>query len=137
MKDAAPQTVYLADYTPFGYVIEDVHLTVRLDPGKTRVQSRIRFAPNPEARDRDFFLHGEDLTLLWAKIDGAAVTPQLSDQGLRCTVPDGPFIWEAEVEIAPSRRCVESWGRVSRRTTGLRPVGTARGASYRYFGHET
>jgi len=101
MKDAAPQTVYLADYTPFGYVIEDVHLTVRLDPGKTRVQSRIRFAPNPEADTRDFFLHGEELTLLWAKIDGAQVTPQLSDQGMRCAVPDGPFTWEAEVEIAP------------------------------------
>ncbi|MFZ5964612.1 aminopeptidase N [Thalassococcus sp. BH17M4-6] len=101
MKDAAPQTIYLSDYTPYGFVVEEVHLTFRLSPTATRVLSRIRFSPNPEGPDRDFFLHGEDLALISASIDGTPVQPEITPQGLRCDVPDGPFVWEAEVEISP------------------------------------
>ncbi|MDA7428680.1 aminopeptidase N [Primorskyibacter aestuariivivens] len=105
MKDAAPnatpETIYLKDYTPFGFVVEEVHLTFRLAPRATRVLSRIRFAPNPEATDRTFFLHGEELRLISAKIDGQEVTPEVTDKGLTCAVPDGAFTWEAEVEISP------------------------------------
>ena len=101
MKDAAPQTIYLRDYTPFGYVIDSVHLTFRLAPTATRVLSRIAFRPNPDATSRDFFLHGEKLQLISARIDGAPVTPEVSTTGLRCDVPDGPFVFEAEVEISP------------------------------------
>ncbi|WP_424986003.1 aminopeptidase N [Microbulbifer sp. S227A] len=101
MKDTAPQTIYLKDYTPFGFVVESVHLTFDLAPNATRVHSRIAFAPNPEASDRRFFLHGEDLKLIGASIDGTPVTPDVTDKGLTCTVPDGPFLWECEVEIDP------------------------------------
>ena len=102
MKDASPQPVYLSDYTPFGYLIDAVHLTFRLDPHKTRVISHIRFRPNPDSTDRRFFLHGEQLTLITASIDGQAITPEVTPQGLTCPVPDAPFIFEAEVEIAPA-----------------------------------
>jgi aminopeptidase N len=102
MRDAAPQTIYLADYTPFGFVVTDVHLTFDLAPSATRVTSRIRFAPNPDATDRKFFLHGENLTLISAKIDGEPVAPMLTDEGLSCDVPDMPFLWEAEVQIDPA-----------------------------------
>ncbi|MDJ0822075.1 MAG: aminopeptidase N [Paracoccaceae bacterium] len=101
MKDAAPQTVYLKDYTPFGWQIEDLHLTFRLSPGATRVLTRIHFAPNPGAPAQEFFLHGEELKLISARIDGEAVTPDVTDRGLTCAVPAGPFLWESEVEIAP------------------------------------
>ncbi len=100
MRDAAPQTIYLADYTPFGYRIASVHLTFRLDPKATRVLSRIAFEPVAGA-DPAFFLHGEDLKLIRASIDGAEVSPELVEGGLRCDVPDVPFVWECEVEIAP------------------------------------
>jgi aminopeptidase N len=102
MKDAAPSPVFLSDYAPFGYLVEDVHLTFRLDPQATRVISRIRFRPNPDSTDRRFFLHGEQLKLIDARIDGAPVTPQITPQGLSCDVPDAPFTFEAEVEIAPA-----------------------------------
>jgi aminopeptidase N len=102
MKDAAPQTIYLSDYTPFGFIVDSVALTFHLSPTATRVQSRIAFRPNPEASDCDFFLHGEQLKLISAAIDGTPVTPELTDQGLRCDVPDTPFVWEAEVEISPA-----------------------------------
>lgn len=101
MKDASPQTIHLADYTPFGYVVESVDLTFRLAPHATRVLSKIRFAPNPEASDRTFFLHGEELTLISAQIDGSEVRPEVTDKGLTCAVPEGAFTWEAEVEIDP------------------------------------
>ncbi|SNR26752.1 aminopeptidase N [Puniceibacterium sediminis] len=101
MKDAAPQTIYLRDYTPFGFVVEEVHLTFRLAPTSTRVLSRIKFAPNPEATDKTFFLHGEDLILKSSKIDGKKVTPTVTPEGLTCAVPDKPFVWESEVEISP------------------------------------
>ncbi len=102
MRDAAPTTIYLKDYAPFGYVPDSVHLTFDLDPRATRVHSRIAFRPNPDATDRRFFLHGENLTLLAARIDGQTVTPEVSEQGLTCAVPDAPFVWEAEVRIDPA-----------------------------------
>ena len=94
--------IFLADYTPPNWLVEQVHLTFALSPQATRVTSRIRFVPNKAAKSRDFFLHGEDLTLISAAIDGAPVTPELVKGGLTCAVPDGPFTWEAEVEISPA-----------------------------------
>jgi aminopeptidase N len=102
MKDASPQTIYLKDYTPFGWQVADVHLTVALSPDATRVRSRIRFEPNPDAPAQHFFLHGEDLRLIRASIDGTEVTPVLTAEGLECDVPEGGFLWESEVEIAPA-----------------------------------
>ncbi len=101
MKDAAPQTIYLRDYTPPAYLVDDVHLTFKLAATKTRVMSRIRFRPNPEATSNEFFLHGEDLKLINAKIDGEDITPELTATGLTCAMPDAPFTFEAEVEINP------------------------------------
>ena len=102
MRDAAPKTIYLADYTPFGFIVDEVALHFALDPHKTRVKSRIAFRPNPDASDTTFFLHGEQLALISARINGEEVTPKLTEEGLTCDVPDGPFIWEAEVEIDPA-----------------------------------
>jgi aminopeptidase N len=100
MTDAAPAAVYLSDYRPPAFLIEDVHLTFRLAPGATRVLSRIRFRPNPAAPG-PFRLDGENLRLITAAIDGRTVTPEVGERGLTCPVPDVPFTWEAEVEIAP------------------------------------
>ena len=102
MKDAAPETFYLSDYAPFGWQVQDVNLVFKLAPNATRVISRISFSPNPGGGAKEFFLHGEKLDLIWAKIDGQLVTPMLSDTGLTCEVPDGEFVFEAEVEIDPA-----------------------------------
>ncbi|MCG7572345.1 aminopeptidase N [Phaeobacter sp. CNT1-3] len=105
MKDAsptAPQKIYLSDYQVPNYLIDEVHLTFQLSPEATRVHSRIAFRPNPDATSAEFFLHGEQLTLISAQIDGAPVTPTHVNGGLTCDVPSAPFIWEAEVEISPA-----------------------------------
>ncbi|MFO7759692.1 MAG: aminopeptidase N [Roseovarius sp.] len=102
MKDASPQAIYLADYTPPAFLVDAVHLTFRLAPEATRVLSRIAFRPNPDATSRDFFLHGENLRLIGAKIDGQDITPDVTPEGLTAQVPDAPFSFEAEVEIDPA-----------------------------------
>ncbi|MGR3435459.1 MAG: aminopeptidase N [Shimia sp.] len=107
MRDAAPATadqpgtIYLADYAPPPWLVEHVHLTFRLAPGGTRVLSRLRFVPNPATEERRFFLHGEDLTTIRATIDGAPVDLRHVPGGAEADAPDGPFTFEAEVEIAP------------------------------------
>ena len=103
MKDTTPQAVHLTDYTPPGWLVDEVHLTFHLAPEDTHVTSRISFRPNPSAPGQGFFLHGEQLELISARIDGRPVQPDISDSGLTCAVPDGPFVWEAEVRIAPAQ----------------------------------
>ena len=101
MKDAPPQSIYLSDYTPPAFLVDDVHLTFRLSAKKTRVISKISFRPNLSSQSREFFLHGENLRLVAARVDGEKVTPAIGKDGLTCEVPDAPFIWETEVEIDP------------------------------------
>jgi len=101
MTSSAPQTFYLKDYTPFGFDVESVELTFKLAPTATRVLSRIRFIPQENAANSDFFLHGEELELISAAIDGPPVQVEEVDGGLTCAVPSTPFLWEAEVEINP------------------------------------
>ncbi len=101
MTATVAQPIYLSDYTPPAYLVDKVELTFRLSPRATRVVSRIAFRPNPATDDREFFLHGQNLRLISAQVDGAPVQPDVTPAGLRLSVPDAPFLWEAEVEIDP------------------------------------
>ena len=101
MKDAASQTIYLEDYKPPAFLVDDVHLTFRLDPRKTRVISRIFFRPNHQSDERKFTLHGEALTLISAKIDSKDCNVSVENGILTAAAPNKPFVWEAEVEISP------------------------------------
>ncbi|MDX5358491.1 MAG: aminopeptidase N [Rhodobacterales bacterium] len=103
MQDAAPQTIHLADYRPYPFRLAEVDLTFRLSPGATRVLSRIRV--EPLASGADLRLDGEGLRLIAARIDGAPVAVAPDASGLTvpaAALPAGPFVWEAEVEIAPA-----------------------------------
>ncbi|MGB5835736.1 MAG: aminopeptidase N [Albidovulum sp.] len=106
MKDAAPQPIRLADYTPYPFILTDVSLTFSLKPSATRVRARIAFSPNPDCPGRhDLQLNGEKLALISASIDGKPVTPHQDTTSLTVPadqVPNMPFIWDAEVEIDPS-----------------------------------
>ncbi len=104
MKYAAAQTVHLSDYRPYTHLVDSVHLTFRLAPSATRVISRIVFRPNPAAESGDLKLDGKKLRLISARIDGQPVTPTITETDLviaAAALPDGPFTWEAEVEISP------------------------------------
>ncbi|MDE0589226.1 aminopeptidase N [Halocynthiibacter sp. C4] len=101
MTNEAPQKIYLADYKPFPFLIDGVELNFDLAPRATRVKSKINFRPNPDSDSREFFLHGENLKLISAKIDGKEISPEVTDLGLTADVPDAPFVFEAVVEISP------------------------------------
>ena len=105
MRDTTPQPIYLADYQPPPFLIDDVQLQFHLDPQATRVRATIRFRPNPSvASGHDLRLDGEGLRLIAAAIDGTPVTAQPDAGGLtipQADLPDGPFTWTSEVEIAP------------------------------------
>ena len=101
----AVQAVRLADYQPFTHRIDQVDLTFRLHPTATRVLARIRFAPNPARPGRhDLRLDGEGLILHRLAVDGQSLALQPDATGLTipaARLPDGPFLLETEVEIAP------------------------------------
>jgi len=101
MKNHPHPTIRLSDYRPPAWLVDSVHLTFQLHPTETKVISRIAFRPNPERTDQRFRLDGEDLQLIRAMIDGHPVDPIVSETGLIVPVPDGPFLWECEVEISP------------------------------------
>ena len=95
------KVVYLKNYEPPAFLIDSVKLTFKLSPSKTRVTSEIRFKPNSKSSTKVFSLMGEDLSLIWAKVDGILVSPIKTKNGLTCKVPEEPFVWESEVEIQP------------------------------------
>src|SRR6056297_1939904 len=101
MTVSRPEPVHLSDYATYPFAVEQVELTFRLAPKATRVLSRIRFRPNPDAPRGVFRLDGEGLTLIRAAIDGTEITPEITSDALVADVPDAPFLWEAEVEIDP------------------------------------
>jgi aminopeptidase N len=103
---ADPRIVYLKDYQPFTHLLDRVELTFHLHPTATRVHARLAFAPNPARPGRhDLFLHGRELRLISAHLDGRAITPEVTDQGLTIAaqdLPDAAFTLETIVEINPS-----------------------------------
>ena len=105
MRPDQPPIIRLSEYRPPAFLVDEVALSFRLDPKATRVVARLTMRPNPAvAPGQDLWLDGEDMRLISAAIDGRAVTPEVTETGLRLPsdlVPTGPFRWEAETEIAP------------------------------------
>lgn len=75
MRDATPQTVYLKDYTPPEYLIDQVELEFDLDERNTVVSSRLSLRRNPQsaADGASLVLQGEELELLSIALDGVAL----------------------------------------------------------------
>jgi aminopeptidase N len=97
--------IRLAEYTPYAYSLTQVALTFQLAPDATRVLSELHFSPRGSGAA--LHLDGEGLRLISASINGQKLAPQayvLSETGLTVlpeALPEGAFIWRAEVEIAP------------------------------------
>ncbi|MGE0237789.1 MAG: aminopeptidase N [Parvibaculaceae bacterium] len=72
MNNVSPQTVYLKDYQPVPYLIDDVFLDIRLDPEATQVTARMRLKPNAASSGKNapLVLNGEKLNLKTVSIDG-------------------------------------------------------------------
>jgi aminopeptidase N len=94
------QEIYLKDYQPSAFVIEQVALQFELHPAKTRVTSRLAIR-HRDKNIADLFLHGEQLTLISVNLDKTPVRFSEEDGGLRIfNVPD-VFTLEIVTEIDP------------------------------------
>ena len=105
MRNAEPQAIRLADYTPAAFEIKSVQLAFDLYDDRTLVQSRLDVVRSSESGlDSPLVLDGQDLSLLSIKIDGAALPADAyavtTDTLTLFSVPDQAVI-EIETEIHP------------------------------------
>ncbi|WP_428029288.1 aminopeptidase N [Ancylobacter sp.] len=71
-RDADPQPVRLGDYRPPDWLVDTVHLDVRLHPNAARIVARLAMRPNPEGREGSpIVLDGDELNLTSLTLDGA------------------------------------------------------------------
>lgn len=70
-RDAVPQPVRLGDYRPPDWLVDTVHLDVRLHPTAARIVARLALRPNPEGREGSpIVLDGDELNLKSLALDG-------------------------------------------------------------------
>jgi len=101
-----PQTVYLKDYRPPEYLIDQTELVFDLGEEETRVTARLQMRRNPAAESvsDSLRLHGEELEMLSLAIDGVALDRdayRLDSEGLTLFRPPERFVLESEVRIQP------------------------------------
>ena len=72
---SAPRTIYLKDYQPPAYLVDEISLRFELEPVTTRVNSRLTIRRNPNAAvtDNQLQLHGQDLELVAVRVNGTAL----------------------------------------------------------------
>lgn len=105
MRTETPVSVYLADYAPYPFEVDQVDLRFDLNPDATKVRSELKLRRTGGAGEA-LSLDGEGLKLLSISIDGKALDPSAykqTEKGLVIhSVPDA-FTLVTEVEIAPSK----------------------------------
>ena len=75
MRDPAPKTVYLKDYTPPAFLIPEVELDFEIHDDFTQVRSRLSIRRNPGSPDwhASLALDGDELKLASVALDGRAL----------------------------------------------------------------
>ena len=106
MLSDVPQTVYLKDYRPPQYLVEQVDLDFDLGEEQTRVTARLLVQRNPDRRGGDGVLElfGERLELLAVQLDGREVGPKeysLDEGALRIPGVPERFELQTQVRIRP------------------------------------
>lgn len=101
-----PKTIYLKDYRPADFNINQVHLHFDLHEDEARVTAVLDMQRNPmaETPDAPLILNGEELELLRVSIDGRALTNEefkVDDQSLTISSVSDQFKLETEVRIKP------------------------------------
>ena len=107
MKTDTPRPIHLKNYKPSAYLIDKVELDFSLHPSRTKVRSRLRIRPNPQAADKPgaLVLDGEQLQLIDIKLDRQKLTGRqykVSDDTLRIARPPAkPFTLEITTTCNP------------------------------------
>ena len=88
MRTDTHKTIYLKDYTPYPFSIQELHLNFDIQDGHTIVTQTAQYKKENAAAET-LFLNGEDLELLDVMIDGVSVENyQQTDNALRLDVSD-------------------------------------------------
>ena len=106
MRDAAPQTINLKDYTPPAFLISAVELDVDIRPGQATVRATLKVARNPARgpNQEPLALDGADLELQSVAIDGQRLdVPQYRVDESRLTIASVPdaFTLQTVVRFDP------------------------------------
>ena len=104
MRTDSPQTIYRKDYTVPSFVVDTVELGFDLDPARTIVASRIVMRRNPEAKNSDIVLHGEEIELVALRLNGKTLKPgqyRLADNTLTIRKAPAAVTLEIETLCAP------------------------------------
>src|SRR5688572_20851855 len=107
MRTEEARPVRLADYRPPEWLVETVHLDVKLDATRSPVRATLKLKPNPAAgAPAPLKLDGDGLTLIALKLDGAALPADryaAAPDGLTIPQPPNrPFTLEIETLVDPS-----------------------------------
>lgn len=115
MKEGQPRAVYLKDYTPPNYLIDEVYLAFELGEEVTKVTSRLQLRHNPDSAEQNhggqspeqsksLELHGEGLELKSIELDGSNLTADQyvqSDESLLIANVPEQFTLTIETHITP------------------------------------
>ncbi|MCW8943931.1 MAG: aminopeptidase N [Sedimenticola sp.] len=101
-----PTTIFLKDYQPPEYLIDQVELSFELGETETRVRSALHIRENPASEQASgaLFLHGEQLELVSLSLDGKPLQSdeyRLDDEGLTIHKIPAQCLLESEVRILP------------------------------------
>jgi len=108
MKESQGKTVYLKDYQPPAFLIDETYLTVKLFEDKALVHARLALRRNVDAGDdkqsQALVLDGSDMELISVSLDGQVLEPDaytVTETTLE--IPDVPdqFILECETLTKP------------------------------------
>ena len=96
-----PQTVRLADYRAPDWLVPTVALRFDLNAARTRVTATLTVTRNG-AHDRPLVLDGQDLVLVSAMVNGAAVAAHPVGETLTLDIAGDHAVIETVVDIAPA-----------------------------------
>ena len=78
MREPAPKTIYLKDYTPPAFLISSIDLDVDIREDHAQVRALLEIRRNPQSADASapLLLDGDEIELLSVALDGRALAPE-------------------------------------------------------------
>jgi aminopeptidase N len=107
MRTEQARPIRLENYRPPDWLVETVALDIALHPTRSRVRSKLKLKPNPQAASAaPLMLDGDELNLVSIKLDGKELNPDtFTATPDSLTIPQPPqreFVLEIETVVDPS-----------------------------------
>ena len=106
MSQNQHRTIYLKDYLPPAFLVDQVELTFKISPGETRVHSRLHLRRNnhPSAVGAPLHLDGRNLQLITVSLDGTMLGAEryrVDEESLTLDEIPDQCLLEVVTKIAP------------------------------------